>query len=166
VEVGRERRVVLGLGSNLGDRAGYLDAAARLLAGTPGLRLIGRARTYASPPAGGPPQGDYLNSAVLVATALAMPAVLARALEVEASLGRSRVAGERNAPRTIDIDVLWADGATVEQPGLEVPHPRLSSRAFALLPLLDLVPEAADPATGVAYASLPATRDPATRAVG
>lgn len=152
------RRMVIGLGGNLGDRRATLSRAVDALAADPALRVVARAPLYETAPVGGPPQGDYLNGAVLVETALSAREVLARLLAVEQSLGRVR--RERNGPRTVDLDLLWIDGEAVDEPGLVVPHPRLAERPFALRPLLDVAPDARDPRTGVAYASLPAASAP------
>jgi 2-amino-4-hydroxy-6-hydroxymethyldihydropteridine diphosphokinase len=154
------RRMVLGLGSNLGDRVGHLQAAVTALRETPGVTVLGVAPLYESPPAGGPEQGDYLNSAVLVDSALPPQDVLAVALGVERRLGRVREAGVRWGPRTLDIDVLWIEGTVVEEPGLSVPHPHLGERVFALRPLLDLVPDARDPRSGAKYSGLAAAALP------
>ena len=78
--------------------------------------------------------------------------MLELALEIERAAGRVR--RERWGPRTLDLDLLFIAGRTVEQPGLVVPHRELTQRAFALLPLLDVMPEACDPATGRAYSEL------------
>lgn len=154
------RRIVLGLGSNVGDRAGHLRAAIIALQETPGVTVLGVAPLYESPPAGGPEQGDYLNSAVLVDSALPPLDVLALALGVERRLGRVREAGVRWGPRTLDIDVLWIEGMVVEEPGLSVPHPHLGERVFALRPLLDLAPDARDPRSGARYSGLAAAALP------
>jgi len=150
------RRVVLGLGSNLGDRTATIASAIEELRADPDLRVLARSCTYESPPAGGPPQGDYLNAAVLVETSLPPQAILHRALAIERALGRVRPDSVVWGPRTIDLDLLWIDGEVVAEPGLEVPHPRLTERAFALRPLLDVAPDALDPRTGQPLSSLPA----------
>jgi 2-amino-4-hydroxy-6-hydroxymethyldihydropteridine diphosphokinase len=138
------RRVVLGLGANLGDRAGTLALAAReiLTWGRGGLVSA----LYESAPHG-PPQPDYLNAAVLIVTADAPERILARAEELEASLGRVR--DTHWGPRTIDVDLLWADDEIVDAPTLVVPHRELLRRAFALLPLIDVVPDAVEPKSGL-----------------
>lgn len=150
------RRVVIGLGSNVGDRLAHLDAAVARLRADRALHVLRRSPVYETPPAGGPPQGDYLNAAVLVVTALGAREILDRTLAVEESLGRVRSAETRWGPRTIDLDLLWIEGEAVSEDALTVPHPRLSERAFAVRPLLDVAPDAVDFRTGTAYATLPA----------
>jgi 2-amino-4-hydroxy-6-hydroxymethyldihydropteridine diphosphokinase len=152
------RRAVIGLGSNLGDRVGHIEAAIDRLRADADLEVVERSPIYETEPVGGPPQGDYLNAALLVLTSLEGRALLERLLAVEASLGRVRA--ERNGPRTIDLDLLWIEGERISEPGLEVPHPRLGERSFALRPLLDLVADARDAATGARLADLPAASAP------
>ncbi len=162
----RARRVVIGLGSNLGDRAGNLALAVTRLGAEPGVTVLARSPIYVTPPAGGPPQGDYLNGAVLVSTALPGRELLGRTLAIEHGLGRVRPDPVRWGPRTIDLDILWIEGEVLDEPGLTVPHPRLGERAFALRPLLDVAPDAVDPRTGERYAELPAARALLVRASG
>lgn len=130
---------VIGLGSNLGAPRTNLAQGATLLHAQPELTLLALSRVYDTAPVG-PPQPRYLNAALRLATSLAPEALLDRLLAVERALGRVR--DVRWGPRTLDLDVLWA-----EQPfasaRLEVPHPRLCERAFALAPLLDVAPELA-----------------------
>jgi 2-amino-4-hydroxy-6-hydroxymethyldihydropteridine diphosphokinase len=154
------RRIVIGLGSNLGDREANLASAVEALRERRDLRVLRRSPVYESPPApGGPPQGDYLNAAVLVVTSLSAREILDQALEVERGLGRVRAEGERWGPRTIDLDILWIEGEAVDEPGLVVPHPRLRERPFALRPLLDVAPDAKGRA-GEDFASMPAAAAP------
>jgi 2-amino-4-hydroxy-6-hydroxymethyldihydropteridine diphosphokinase len=134
---------VVGLGSNLGDRRRTMSLAAhRLAALGPG---IGVSALYESPPLG-PPQPPYLNAAVRLQWPETPEALLERLLAIEATLGRTRRI--RWGPRTLDLDLLWIAGVSIEQPGLRVPHPELTRRAFALVPLLDVAPEARHPVTG------------------
>lgn len=155
--------MVLGLGSNLGDREGHIRAAVSALGAEAGIRVLAVASLYESPPFGGPAQGDYLNSAALLATPLSAREVLSRTLDIERRLGRVRPDPVRWGPRTIDVDLLWIEGVAVNEPGLVVPHPGLHERPFALRPLLDLVPDAADPRTGAPYAALAAAAAPIRR---
>lgn len=151
----RDAEVVLGLGSNLGDRAGNLRQAVVQLTSLETLRLLGSSGIFESPPAGGPPQGDYLNAAIHLATPLSLREVLDQALATERRLGRIRTA-VRWSPRIIDIDLLFSSQGVLDEPGLHVPHPRLTERPFALQPLLELIPDAVDPRSGLPYAELPA----------
>lgn len=146
------RRHVVGLGSNLGDRAAFIDAARHALASLPLSSLDACASIIETAPVGGPPQGAYLNTAVLLTTTLPPLDLLAHALRIERALGRERI--ERWGPRTIDIDLLFAEGLQLSTPELTVPHPRLHERAFALAPLVELLPEARDPRTGARYADM------------
>jgi 2-amino-4-hydroxy-6-hydroxymethyldihydropteridine diphosphokinase len=157
------RRVVIGLGSNVGDRLANLDAAVARLRIERDFHVLKRSPTYETAPAGGPPQGDYLNGAVLVVTSLDGQEILARALGVERQLGRERSAETRWGPRTIDLDVLWIEGEAIAEEGLEVPHPRLAERPFAVRPLLDVAPDAVDFRTGKAFAAVPAAAVPLTK---
>lgn len=150
------RRVVIGLGSNIGDRRANLDEAVSRLRSIRALHVLRRSPVYETPPAGGPPQSDYLNAAVLVVTSLDAREILDHALTIERDLGRVRSAETHWGPRTIDLDLLWIEGEAVAEEGLTVPHPRLAERAFAVRPLLDVAPDAVDFRTGVAYATLPA----------
>ncbi len=142
----------IGLGANLGDRLATLRAAAAKIAAIPRIELVARSRVYETPPAGGPPQPDYLNAAVLVRTDLPPVDILAKMLIIEQSLGRTRPDPMRWGPRTIDLDLLWSSSGPVNEPGLVVPHPRLAERPFAVQPLLDVMPGLAE------YAESPAAR--------
>ncbi|MBS2014591.1 MAG: 2-amino-4-hydroxy-6-hydroxymethyldihydropteridine diphosphokinase [Deltaproteobacteria bacterium] len=133
--------VVLGLGSNLGDRLATLREAVVRISNIPGVVVRARSKVYETDPVGGPEQGLFLNAAVRV-DAAREPLELLDALQaIERDLGRTR--DVRWGPRTLDIDVLWiAGGVTIDHPRLVVPHPRLHERAFAVLPLLDVAPGA------------------------
>lgn len=133
----------LGLGSNLGDRLGFLQQAVDELNDQPGVRVVASSRVWETDPVGGPPQPDYLNAVVRAETDLTALDLLEACHRVEASLARTR--GVRWGPRTIDIDVLLFDRTCVDTPLLTIPHPRLSERAFVVLPLLELDPEAVLP---------------------
>jgi len=128
-----------------------MRAAVRAIARV--ARVERTSRVYATAPVGGPPQPGYLNAAALVAWERSPEDLLDALLAIEAELGRVR--REKDGPRTIDLDVLWIEGVTVDTPRLVVPHPRLHERAFALVPLLEIVPGARDPRTGAQYAAPP-----------
>ena len=132
-------RIVIGLGANLGDRLATLREAVRRIDAFAPVRA--RSRVYETAPVGGPPQGDYLNAAVLVTWNAPPIALLDQLQRVETELGRVR--NERNGPRTVDLDILWIEGGgAVQEDRLIVPHPRLLEREFALRPLLDVAPDA------------------------
>lgn len=146
---------VIGLGSNVGDRIEWL-ARARARLGALG-EVVCASSLYESDPLGGPPQGRFVNGALLLRTPLAPLELLRALLGVERALGRER--HERWGPRTIDLDLLWAGELVVEHGELTLPHPRLRERTFALGPLLDVVPGAADPVSAEPYAPLLAALD-------
>ncbi|MGH2723486.1 MAG: 2-amino-4-hydroxy-6-hydroxymethyldihydropteridine diphosphokinase [Actinomycetota bacterium] len=128
-------RAFLGLGSNLGDRVANLQRAVDLLRGR-GIEVRRSSRVYETDPVGGPPQPDYLNAVVEVDTDLDPRELLRACTAIEEVLGRERE--ERWGPRTIDLDVLTYDDREIDQPDLQVPHPRMHERAFVLVPLLEL----------------------------
>jgi 2-amino-4-hydroxy-6-hydroxymethyldihydropteridine diphosphokinase len=148
---------VIGIGSNLGDRRATIEAAIEAIARLPGVDVVARSSFWQTTPVGGPPQPDFINAAVAVRTRVPLERLMAELLAIEALFGRVRT--ERNAPRTLDLDILWAEGTHIEhgppgRPDLVVPHPRLSERPFALIPLLEIVPGATDPTTGNLYARI------------
>lgn len=149
----------VGLGSNLGDRAATLARALEALRATPGITRLAASRFYETEPVG-PPQGRYLNGVARLETTLAPRALLARLFEIERDAGRLRGA-ERNAPRTLDLDLLLYGELRLEEPSLVLPHPRLHQRAFVLEPLCELAPDVLHPVLGETMAVLAArVRDP------
>lgn len=131
-------KAFVGLGANLGDRQGTLSAALAAINGLPGTRVVRASPLYRTAPvgAGGP---DYLNAVAELATGLAPHALLKALQTIEQAAGRERP--YRNAPRTLDLDVLWFDDRTLATADLTVPHPRMTERAFVLRPLADIAPE-------------------------
>ena len=128
----------LGLGGNIGDVANaFVEALARF-GSAQGVALAALSSVYRTPPWGKLDQPEFLNMAALVETTLPARALLALCLEVERGLGRER--RERWGPRLIDIDVLTYGDATIDEPDLKVPHPRLTERAFVLAPLAEIAP--------------------------
>ena len=140
-------RAVVGLGANLGDRMATMRAATQELSRVASVE--GRSRVYETAPVGGPAQPPFLNAALIVAYEGEPLALLDALLAIEARFGRIRT--ERWGPRVLDLDILWIDGIAIDTPRLVVPHPRLNERAFALAPLLELVPDARDPRTGAPF---------------
>ncbi len=133
-------RCALGLGSNLGNPKANLDEAVRRLEASGDMVLVSRSSDYRTPPWGPVPQDDYLNICIVVDTTLKPKALLDRCLDVERQLGRVR--DVRWGPRTIDIDVLIYGLERVDEPDLEIPHPRMGERAFVLIPLAETWPDA------------------------
>jgi 2-amino-4-hydroxy-6-hydroxymethyldihydropteridine diphosphokinase len=132
-------RVLLGLGSNLGDRRRLLAEAVDSLSG-----VVAVSPLYETAPVGGPSgQGPFLNLVVEIDSDLSARELLGVCQRLEAAAERVRT--ERWAPRTLDVDILWIDGVTVNEPDLEVPHPRMWSRRFVMAPLIDVAPDVAPP---------------------
>ena len=132
------RRAYLGLGSNLGDRLAHLQSVVDALAATPGVALVAVSRVYETEPVG-PDQPDYLNAVVALDTDLEPRALLELGQSLEDAAGRVR--RERWGPRTLDVDVLLVGDEHVDEPDLEVPHPRLHDRRFVRVPLADVAPD-------------------------
>jgi 2-amino-4-hydroxy-6-hydroxymethyldihydropteridine diphosphokinase len=129
--------VYIGLGSNLGDREATIRRALELLAADGAIEVEAVSSLRETEPVGYVDQPRFLNGAAALRTELAPRAVLERLQQVEAALGRDRT-GRRFGPRTIDLDLLLYDGVQVNEPGLEIPHPRLVERRFVLEPLAEL----------------------------
>jgi len=144
----------IALGANLGDPASTLRAAFAALAELPDSRLLARSALYLSAPVGLSGQPDFVNAAARIETSLSPEALLDALLAIEQQFGRMR--GERNGPRTLDLDLLLYDDQVISTPRLTVPHPRLHLRAFVLLPLADLDPDLPLPGRGSVAAWLPA----------
>lgn len=133
----------IAMGSNLGDRAATLLAAAKMLAGLKGIRVLKISRMTETEAVGGPEdQPAYLNAAVEVETTLAPRQFLAALHEVEATLGRSRRTEDRWGERTCDLDIVLMGELTMETPDLTIPHPRMHERLFVLRPLASIAPDA------------------------
>jgi 2-amino-4-hydroxy-6-hydroxymethyldihydropteridine diphosphokinase len=127
-------RSYLALGANLGDRLANLRRAVGLLEER-GARLLRSSRVYETEPVG-PPQPDYLNAVIEVETDLSPRGLLIACLAVEQAMGRVR--GERWGPRVIDVDILTFGDVEVDEPDLQIPHPRMHERGFVMIPLLEL----------------------------
>ncbi|MDQ2725400.1 MAG: 2-amino-4-hydroxy-6-hydroxymethyldihydropteridine diphosphokinase [Actinomycetota bacterium] len=134
-----ERRAFLGIGSNLGDRRAYLEAAVAALPD-----VVAVSPVYETDPVGGPAdQGAYLNAVVELRTSLSPHQLLGAARRAEAAAGRER--HQRWGPRTLDVDILLVGELTEDDEELTVPHPRMWERGFVLIPLADLAPEMVTP---------------------
>jgi 2-amino-4-hydroxy-6-hydroxymethyldihydropteridine diphosphokinase len=138
----------IGIGSNLGDAQGNVQRAILCLAGLPDTRLSGQSSLFRTTPidAGG---DDYINAVACVETQLPAPRLLQELQAIEHDFGRERPFP--NAPRTLDLDILLYGQQKILTESLVVPHPRLTERAFALIPLLQLDPMIAIPGKGPAH---------------
>jgi 2-amino-4-hydroxy-6-hydroxymethyldihydropteridine diphosphokinase len=129
----------IGLGGNIGNPQDAMSRSLRLLDGTPSIRVGRVSSIYRTPPWGKIDQPDFLNSAAQLYTSLSPRELLQVCLDTEMSL--KRVRAERWGPRVIDIDILMYGSNAIAEEGLEIPHPRMLSRAFVLLPLAEIAPD-------------------------
>jgi len=150
----------VGLGSNLGskhgDSAAILRGAFAALAELPDTRLLRASSLYRTPAWGVTAQPDFVNAAAMLETGLSPQALLAAMLAIEREAGRDRRddGSDRWGPRTLDLDLLLYGQRSFDEPGLRMPHPHLHERAFALLPLLEIAPDAHIPGIGPAREAL------------
>lgn len=138
-ESGRRATAYLGLGGNVGDPAASMSQALRMLDADPECRVAAVSRLYRTPPWGKTDQDWFFNAAAAVETTLSPHALLDLCLDIERSMKRIR--SERWGPRTLDMDILVFGDVTLSDERLTVPHPRMTDRAFVLMPLADLAPE-------------------------
>ena len=146
----------IGIGANLGDASAQVGDALLRLAAMDGSVLLAQSALYRTAPidAGG---DDYINAVAAIDTSLDAPALLAALHAIELAHGRERP--YRNAPRTLDLDLLLYGDDCIDLPQLQVPHPRMLERAFVLAPLLDIAPAIVVPGKGPARDYLPALAD-------
>lgn len=130
--------VVLGLGSNMGDRLKNLNTAVHAISLLPTTNVVKASSVYRTKPVGFDEQDDFYNAAVIIETELSPYVILGACLGIEADMGRVR--RQKNGPRIIDIDVLLYESFTSDSFELTLPHPRIKERAFVMVPLLDLFP--------------------------
>lgn len=138
----------VGLGANLGEPRGQLLAALEDLGRIPGTRVTARSSLYRSAPIGFADQPDFVNAVAKLDTDLRPGELFAALQEIERAHGRER--SFRDAPRTLDLDLLLYGGELIDTPALTVPHPRMHERAFVLAPLLELDPAVVIPGRGSA----------------
>ena len=136
----------IGLGANLNGPATQVEYALAELDRIPSTRLVARSSLYATAPVGYVDQPDFINAVAQLETALAPRALLAALLDIEQRHGRER--SFRNAPRTLDLDLLLYGAAHFHEDHLTLPHPRMTERAFVLLPLIEIAPELTIPGRG------------------
>lgn len=139
---GSPHHTILGLGSNLGDRADILAQAIARLRQVPGLMVLAISEAVDSDPVGYADQPNFLNLCLAITCDLNPDELLAKTLDIERQLGRERTAN-RNGPRTIDIDLLFYEGGAWDSPTVTLPHPRWSSRSFVVIPLSNLLQDPA-----------------------
>jgi 2-amino-4-hydroxy-6-hydroxymethyldihydropteridine diphosphokinase len=147
----------IGLGSNLADPQEQVAHALDALDALPQTRLLKKSSLYRSAPVGYLDQPDFINAAALVETELTPRALLDALLALELECGRTREF--RNAPRTLDLDLLLYDDLVHHEHGLTVPHPQMHLRAFVLQPLLEIAPECVIPGIGRATDAAKACAD-------
>jgi 2-amino-4-hydroxy-6-hydroxymethyldihydropteridine diphosphokinase len=133
----------ISIGSNVGDRQGFCRSAVDALNAAEGVELASVSSLYETAPVGGPPQRSFVNLVTRVATSLDARALLELCQIIEDQLGRER--DVRWGPRTVDLDILLFGEEKISEPDLEVPHPRMTERAFVMVPLLEISPDVTDP---------------------
>lgn len=146
-------RVCIGLGANLGDREATIHTALELLQAGGDVEIEAVSSLTETDPVGYEDQPKFLNGAAVLHTELAPRELLERLQQVEKRLGRDRV-GPRYGPRTIDLDLLLYGSEEIDEPGLQIPHPRLAERRFVLEPLAELDPTLEVPGRGSVRALL------------
>lgn len=156
-----EETVYVALGSNLGARERHLDEAVAALRATEGVRDVVLSAVYETDAVGPGEQGPYLNAVARLVTSLPPRALLEHLLLIETGRGRAR-GPERNAARTLDLDLLLYGDRTIDEPALQVPHPRMCQRGFVLEPLRELAPDLVPPGASESVEQLARrVRDPA-----
>lgn len=130
----------LGLGSNVGDRLATLKAALADLQDHDGIEVTDVSGVYDTAPVSDVEQGTYLNMVVAVSTRLRPRDLLEATSRIEAAHGRDRTREVETGPRTLDIDILLYGDAEIDEPDLTIPHPRMTERAFVIVPLMEVLP--------------------------
>lgn len=157
---------LVGLGGNLGDAAVTLRNAFKELDALPDTRLLRTSRLYRSRAWGRTDQADFINAVAMLQTELGARELLDALLGIEHDAGRERNLDERWGPRTLDLDLLLYGDAVIDEPGLHVPHPHLHERSFALVPLVEIAPDAMIPGIGSARAALAVLEPSDIEAIG
>lgn len=156
-------RVFLGLGSNLGDRAAYLQKAVDALKQVNGVKVIWCSSVYETEPFGKKDQTSFLNAAMEIETPLQPRELFDSLKRIEQQIGRTGT--ERWGPREIDIDLLLYDGLVYQDDHLSVPHPELTRRRFVLVPLREIAPDLVHPVSGYTVEELAQSSDDRSRVV-
>jgi len=144
-------RAWVGLGGNLGDVQATLNEALMALDGLPQTSIRSQSAFYRSPPWGRTDQPAFINAVVELQTRLAPRVLLDYLLEIESRFGRVRKPEDKWGPRKLDLDLLVFGDEQLNQPGMHVPHPRLSERAFVLVPMNEIAPRLDIPGHGVVH---------------
>jgi len=155
---GRQIIAYIGIGSNLGDAAGNVRQALLALEQLPASRVTGQSSLFRTAPVDADGD-DYINAVARVATDLSAEELLPALLALEQNFGRER--SYLNAPRTLDLDLLLYGDQVIASPTLTVPHPRMTTRAFVLIPLLQIDPFIHIPGQGAAHQFVPDVADQA-----
>ena len=138
----------IALGSNLDDPGRHIEAGFRELAALPQTRVIRKSSLYRSAPVGYLDQPDFVNAVAQIETGLEPRELLEALLDIEHRQGRVR--DFPNAPRTLDLDIALYGGLVLQEDGLTIPHPRMHERAFVVVPLAEIAPDALIPGRGTA----------------
>lgn len=144
-------RVYLGLGSNLGDRVGYIQQAVQFLNDTKNIEVINTSSFYETEPVGIKSEKWFVNAVVEIETTIDPEELLKLTTNIELKLGRIRdlsLGNPKYQSRTIDIDILFYDNEIVSTDMIQIPHPRVHERAYALVPMLELAPDYVHPIMG------------------
>lgn len=139
----------IGIGSNVGDRTGFVRRAIEELRATEGIEVSVVSSLYETSPIGGPPQRSFVNLVAEIHTTLDARELLEACKEIEGRLGREG-SDIRWGPRVVDLDILTFDAEKISEPDLEIPHPLMTGRRFVLVPLFEIAPDASD-AWGTPY---------------
>lgn len=152
-------RAFVAFGANLGDPLAAFALALERLDALPGTRVLAKSALYRTAPVGVGAQPDYINAVIALDTTLPARALLDALLAIEHEGGRTR--DFHMAPRTMDLDLLLHGDSIIDEPGLQVPHPRMHLRAFTLQPLAEIAPDTLIPGVGTVAALLPTVADQA-----
>lgn len=145
----------IGVGSNIGDRIGYVQQAHSLLNYTDGIQVLESSSLYETEPVGYKDQEWFINAVLKIETTLSPEELLHQCCRVETQLGRVRNCDSlKNGPRTLDLDILFYDNKVINNEILEIPHPRMHQRAYALVPILELDAELVHPVFNITISEL------------
>jgi len=136
-----EVNAYIAIGSNLGDRSQTIERALNAIGSHPTIEIITRSTIIETAPVGDIEQGAYLNGVIQVRTTESPRELLDALLGIESAFGRERDNEQRWGPRTLDLDLIVYSDQVIDEPGLQVPHPRLHERSFVLIPLAEIAPD-------------------------